>query len=105
MRTTLLGCWLSLVIAGCSGRPLASYGERCTENADCSADLICAATNTGTICASTCEVDGDCTGAHGPLAYCDIGGLACLQACDTNADCDGDTTCMEGFCEGGSAAP
>jgi hypothetical protein len=103
----VLGAVLGVVVAaaGCSGRRLGSYGELCDVSDDCAGDLICAATNTGSICAGVCEIDTDCTGPYGALAYCSVGSLACLQACDTEADCDGDTTCMEGFCEAGMAPP
>lgn len=92
------------VIAGCGGRSLAAYGELCETNEDCSGDLVCAATNTGTVCADSCEMDEECS-RRGTLAYCDVGGLACLQMCEAESDCDGDTTCMDGFCEAGEAAP
>src|SRR5688572_274936 len=96
---------LALVaIAGCNGPTLAAYRELCETRADCSGEPICVGTNTGTVCATPCEVDGDCS-RHGALAYCDVGSLGCLQMCEAESDCDGDTACMEGFCEAGEAAP
>lgn len=95
---------LALALAalpGC-GRSLAAYGELCAANDDCSGELVCAGTRTGSVCADSCEVDADCT-ARGSMAYCGVGSLACLQACEDDRDCDGDTLCMEGFCEAGMA--
>jgi hypothetical protein len=104
MRITLLALLLGMTSAGCGGRALAAYGELCEADEDCSSGLVCAGTRTGGVCASSCEVDADCT-AHGTLAYCAVGSLACLQACEDDRDCDGDTVCMEGFCEAGEAPP
>lgn len=92
-------------ISGCGGRALASFAELCSTGDDCSGDLVCTATRTGSICSASCETDASCMSAYGPMAYCAAGALACLQACETDADCDGDTTCMEGFCEAGMAPP
>ncbi len=91
----------ALILPAC-GPSLAAYGELCAVDDDCAGELVCAGTRTGSVCADSCEVDADCS-ARGAMAYCAVGSLACLQMCEDDRQCYGDTVCMEGFCEAGTA--
>lgn len=102
MRAVLFLAVVALAALPSCGSSLAAFGELCASNDDCTGDLVCAGTRTGSVCADRCEVDADCA-SHGAMAYCAVGSLACLQACQDDRDCAGDTVCMEGFCEAGMA--